>query len=477
MQATPSINHTSTHSGRRCKEVSCAYASGTTAYKSSRGCSLSPLLALLLFSCQVSSTLGACLYAPVDGHVEIPNSLTSISDNAFESCMDLKSISFEAPCQVATIGERAFKDSGLTGITIPAQVTTLGAQAFYDCSDMTSVSFRCGVSAITIADDTFGHTDATAPISLALPSTAVYGGSRTLLACAAAGADCSSTPCSTASEFCDADGLVGVVDTCQVTPRGYYPLDEGDAGQSLHACAPGYTTSNKGAIGIDACIACEVGFISNTGNAVGPEVGCVICPVGTYDSGGRKCSPCKPGSIQPNEGGFSAGDCQLASAGKFAPETGSAESQDCAGGTFSPNKGASTCAECNPGTFSSDGDSKCVYCEGGQMSGQGSSTCESCPAGSFSESTMQTCRACPPSTFSATDGAGSCTPCAEGHVSVISGSTQCIACTAGRYSSGTACAMCPAGKYSADAAETCTKCENGKISGDNDTECEGCAGI
>ena len=71
--------------------------------------------------------------------IEIPNSVTSIGDAAFFGCSGLTSI--EIPNSVTSIGNYAFGGcSGLTSVTIPNSVTSIGFDAFYDCSNLTSVT-------------------------------------------------------------------------------------------------------------------------------------------------------------------------------------------------------------------------------------------------------------------------------------------------------------------------------------------------
>ena len=113
--------------------------------------------------------------------VFIPNSVTIIEDGAFDRCSGLTSILVEdgntvydsrencnaiietatntlikgcqntiIPNSVTSIGDDAFYGcSGLTSITIPNSVTSIGGAAFYNCSGLTSVTI--GSSVITIS--------------------------------------------------------------------------------------------------------------------------------------------------------------------------------------------------------------------------------------------------------------------------------------------------------------------------------------
>ena len=77
--------------------------------------------------------------------ITIPNSVTSIGNNAFYNCSGLTSVTI--PNSVTSIGEGAFGScSGLTSITIPNSVTSIGMYAFSYCSGLTSIAIPNSVT-------------------------------------------------------------------------------------------------------------------------------------------------------------------------------------------------------------------------------------------------------------------------------------------------------------------------------------------
>ena len=78
---------------------------------------------------------------------EIPASVTTIGNNAFEDCTNLTSITI--PANVTSIGDDAFYYcTSLTSITIPASVTAIGARAFCYCTSLTSITIPANVTSI-----------------------------------------------------------------------------------------------------------------------------------------------------------------------------------------------------------------------------------------------------------------------------------------------------------------------------------------
>ncbi len=123
----------------------------------------------LVYGDATKTNLLACSKA-AKGDIEIPNSVTSIGDEAFRDCTGLTSVMI--PNSVTSIGYAAFYNcrsltsvtignsvtnivssafygcSGLTSVTIPNSVTSIGEGAFYNCTGLTSVTIPNSVTSI-----------------------------------------------------------------------------------------------------------------------------------------------------------------------------------------------------------------------------------------------------------------------------------------------------------------------------------------
>ena len=79
--------------------------------------------------------------------ITIPNSVTSIGQNAFYKCSGLTSITI--PNSVTSIGAGAFYGcTSLTSINIPSSVTSIDSVAFSGCSGLTSITIPNSVTSI-----------------------------------------------------------------------------------------------------------------------------------------------------------------------------------------------------------------------------------------------------------------------------------------------------------------------------------------
>lgn len=78
--------------------------------------------------------------------VEIGTGVESVGDYAFYGQADLINVSLSGT--VASIGNGAFRESSLVGLTLPSSVKTVGDDAFYGCTSLTSVSISEGVQKI-----------------------------------------------------------------------------------------------------------------------------------------------------------------------------------------------------------------------------------------------------------------------------------------------------------------------------------------
>ncbi len=123
------------------------------------------------------TTLVACP-PKKEGAYSIPNSVTSIGDNAFSNCYNLTGI--EIPDSVTSIGEFAFSwCSSLTSIEIPDSVTSIGYRAFSQCSSLTGIKISNSVT--SIADNAFwGCSSLT---SIGIPDSVTSIGRETFLDC------------------------------------------------------------------------------------------------------------------------------------------------------------------------------------------------------------------------------------------------------------------------------------------------------
>ena len=88
---------------------------------------------------------------------QIPNSVVSISYNAFMGCKNLQTV--DIPDSVVEIKDKAFfACEGLKNIVLPSSVTTIGNEAFFDCLSLESITIPYTVT--YIGNNALGACDA-----------------------------------------------------------------------------------------------------------------------------------------------------------------------------------------------------------------------------------------------------------------------------------------------------------------------------
>ncbi len=103
--------------------------------------------------------------------VTIPDTVTKISANAFESCKSLKTA--QIPYGVDSIYFGAFRNcTGLTSVTIPDSVTSIGAMAFANCKSLPSVTIPASVTSLPDDDNIFSECSSLASIKVDSANTA-----------------------------------------------------------------------------------------------------------------------------------------------------------------------------------------------------------------------------------------------------------------------------------------------------------------
>jgi len=93
------------------------------------------------------------------GAFTVPNSITSIGNDAFDSCSYLTSVNISN--SVTSIGDWAFSDcTSLTSVNISNSVTFIGDWAFYYCTSLTSITFSGLVAPVIVGANWIYGTDA-----------------------------------------------------------------------------------------------------------------------------------------------------------------------------------------------------------------------------------------------------------------------------------------------------------------------------
>ncbi|MDE6021501.1 MAG: leucine-rich repeat protein [Ruminococcus sp.] len=79
--------------------------------------------------------------------IKIPDGVTSIADGTFKGCVKLKNLIL--PDGITSIGEEAFSDCrSLEKLIIPDNVVSIGSRAFENCSNLTEIKLPDGITSI-----------------------------------------------------------------------------------------------------------------------------------------------------------------------------------------------------------------------------------------------------------------------------------------------------------------------------------------
>jgi BspA type Leucine rich repeat region (6 copies) len=107
------------------------------------------------------------------------NSVTSIGDSAFSNCTSLASVTIGS--SVTSIGGAAFQNcTSLTSVMIPNSVNSIGTSAFYWCPSLTNVTIGNGITSI----GAFVFCDCGSLASVTIPNSVTNIGAWAFCACA-----------------------------------------------------------------------------------------------------------------------------------------------------------------------------------------------------------------------------------------------------------------------------------------------------
>ena len=106
--------------------------------------------------------------------VVLPDSITSIGENAFNGCESLTSVLFGKNSQLSSIGPGAFNYCySLESITIPESVTSIGSDAFIYCYGLRSVTFGENSQLTSIGEGAFNWCESLESITIPASVTSI----------------------------------------------------------------------------------------------------------------------------------------------------------------------------------------------------------------------------------------------------------------------------------------------------------------
>lgn len=82
--------------------------------------------------------------------IEIPSKLFVLPESTFEGCAKLTSVSFADNCVLDTIGNYAFRGTGIKELTLPSTVSVISGRALASMPELTTVNFAAGRTSVKI---------------------------------------------------------------------------------------------------------------------------------------------------------------------------------------------------------------------------------------------------------------------------------------------------------------------------------------
>lgn len=81
-------------------------------------------------------------------NVHIGKGVTTVANSAFCECNALTNLTFDENSELVTIGESAFRQSGVINIVLPDSLKTIGINAFTSCTNLEHVTIGSGITLI-----------------------------------------------------------------------------------------------------------------------------------------------------------------------------------------------------------------------------------------------------------------------------------------------------------------------------------------
>jgi PKD repeat protein len=213
------------------------------------------------------------------GSYMVPDTVTSVGAGAFAECGGLTGITI--PNSVTSIGDEAFVGTSLTSVTIPGSVTNIGQSDFFDCTSLTSAMISSGVT--SIGPGMFDYCPALQNVTI--PNTVTSIGSNAFVACTSLTAITIPNSVTKIGDYAfnDCAGLVAVLIPSNVTRIGDHAFQNCTGLSSM--TIPG-GVSNIGVYAFAGCTGLNTVTIPGSVTNIGGEAfyGCARLTVITVDT-------------------------------------------------------------------------------------------------------------------------------------------------------------------------------------------------